>query len=111
MRHVSGILVAAVLLPVAVGCLRMKPSLTDPDPANKIPAIRQAGDRRDASAAPLLVKDLQDDDPAVRFYAIRALTAISGGETFGYVYFAEDEQRKPAVRRWQQWLTERGPRK
>jgi hypothetical protein len=109
MRQVLWIvLLAAAALATAPGCLRTRPSLTDPDPANKIPAMREAADRRDYSAAPQLVRDLDDDDPAVRFYAIRALQSLAG-ESFGYRYYDERAERKPSVRRWQQWLAAHAP--
>ena len=101
MRHLRSLGLALCLC--GTGCLRTQPSLTDPDPANKIPAIRAAGDRKDRSALPLLVKDLNNEDPAVRFYTIEALSRFTGS-TMGYVYYAEPEQRAAAVAQWEQWL-------
>jgi hypothetical protein len=77
--------------------------VTDPDPSVKIPAYKKAVRKHDKAAIRQLVKDLENDDPAVRLYAIHALQEMTG-ETFGYRYFETDEQRKPAVRKWQQWL-------
>ena len=45
---------------------------------DRILAIREAGERRDPLAVPLLVDRLEDEDPAVRFYAILALERITG---------------------------------
>src|SRR4051812_15238590 len=47
--------------------------LNNPDPSGKIPAMKQAARTHDRRAVPSLVKDLESDDPAVRFYAIEAL--------------------------------------
>jgi hypothetical protein len=75
----------------------------------KIPAIKKAARKRDRAAAKQLVADLESDDPAVRFYAINGLQRITG-ERFGYDYYADEQKRQPAVRRWNEWLAaqERG---
>jgi hypothetical protein len=73
----------------------------------KVPAIKEAARRQDLLAAPQLVKDLESDDAAVRLYAIKGLRKIAGQE-FGYVYYAEVEQRRPAVMKWRQWLRQQG---
>jgi len=73
----------------------------------KIPAIKEAGRTRDLSAAPQLVKDLDSDDAALRLFAIKGLREMSGQE-FGYVYYADVEQRRPAVLKWREWLRQQG---
>lgn len=83
-------------------------TVTDPDPGVAIPAIKHAVQSRDRSAIPQLVKDLDSDDSAVRFYAIDGLRALTG-QTFDYHYYEDDaEKRKPAVDRWKKWLSENG---
>lgn len=77
--------------------------VTDPDPSIKIPAIKVAVARKDLSSARQMVKDLESDDAAVRFYAINGLRRLTG-ENFGYLYYEEAEERKAAVMRWQAWL-------
>jgi hypothetical protein len=75
----------------------------------KIPAIKEAARSGDMSAAPQLVEDLGSDDAAVRLYAFEALRELAGGgETHGYVYYADYEQRRAAVAKWQQWLQQQG---
>ena len=72
----------------------------------RIPAIvaqATAGEQTDYAA---LVHALDDDDPAVRLYASRAL-AEATGETFDYRYYHDTAARRPAVERWQRWLDER----
>ena len=95
----------------ASGCTAPRGPLvvTDPDPSVKIPAIKKAARKRDRAAAKQLVADLESDDPAVRFYAINGLQRITG-ERFGYDYYADEQQRQPAVQRWRDWLAtqERG---
>ena len=75
----------------------------------KIPAIRTAADGKDLTAAPELVRDLESDDAALRMYAIMGLKELSGGEDFGYVYYADVDRRRPAVTKWRQWLERQGP--
>ena len=70
---------------------------------NSIPAIQDAGQRHDRRAVPALVAQLDNDDPAIRFYAFEALHRITG-KTFDYRYYDDVDQRRPAVERWQQWL-------
>lgn len=77
--------------------------ITNPDPSGKIPAIKASVQRKDMTAVRQLVKDLESDDPAVRFYAIQGLERLTG-QTFGYQYFAADESRFSAVEKWKAWL-------
>ena len=106
-RRAAGLagLFAAAL---TIGCTAPRGPLvvTDPDPSVKLPAIKNAARKHDRGAVKQLVADLESDDPAVRFYAIGGLERITG-ERFGYDYYADEVQRKPAVQRWQQWLAER----
>lgn len=93
-----------LLIPLVGGCFAPeKPSITSDDPSLKIPAIRQSALAHNRSAVHQLVKDLDSDDPAVRFYAINGLKEITGN-TFGYRYYDEEAERKPAVDLWKQWL-------
>ncbi len=82
--------------------------VTNPDPSGKIPAFKQAVREKDRRAARQMVKDLDSEDPAVRMFSIVALRRMTGGETFGYQYFDETDQRRPAIQRWEQWLTGKG---
>ena len=80
-------------------------SVTNPDPSVKIPAIEKAVREKDQSAVPQLVKDLDSDDPAVRFYANHALGILTG-QNFGYRYFDDETRREPAASKWRQWLAD-----
>jgi hypothetical protein len=101
MRHVFWMTGLVWLL---LGCGGHGPrTVTNPDLQAKVPAIEDAARRRDRSAIPELVKELDSDDAAVRFYAIRGLRAITGGN-FGYRYYDSEEDRQAAVLRWKQWL-------
>ena len=98
----------AVASACAAGCAgvgRAPAVITSNDPASKIPAIKKAVDARRSATAPQLVRSLESEDPAVRFYAIRGLQDLTG-ETFGYVWYAED--RASALQKWKLWLDEGG---
>lgn len=89
----------------ASGCGYGPRSVSDPDPAVKIPAIELAVQENDRGALPQLVADLDNADPAVRFYAVRALRKLTG-QDLGYKYYFDDDGRKAAVDRWKKWLAE-----
>lgn len=94
----------AVVLLLLGGCFgREKPSLRSKDPSLKIPAIKMAVSAHDLDACAELIKDLDSDDPAVRFYAIEGLQRLTG-ESFGYRYYDDEIARKPAIAKWKQWL-------
>jgi len=76
------------------------------DPGARILAIRQAGERKDRSVVPLLVDRLEDEDEAVRFYAILALEKITGTR-LGYDYAKPAYERLLAVKRWRAFLQQR----
>ncbi|MBV8781102.1 MAG: hypothetical protein JO353_06865 [Phycisphaerae bacterium] len=88
-----------------VGCAAPRPdySVRAHDPTEIIPAIRIAVRARDQSVVPDLIKNLDSDDPAVRFYSNDGLKKLTG-QDFGYLYYADDLVREPAVRKWQAWL-------
>src|SRR4051812_50191371 len=92
----------ALLAGLAVcGCAHPREPIRfdSPDVNARIAAIRRAARTGDKSAAPHLVVALDDEDPAVRFYAIEALRRLTG-ERKGYDYFDDDPGlRRPAVRR------------
>jgi HEAT repeat protein len=101
MSGMRGIVLSACL--VAGGCTpREDRSILAIDPINSIPAIQEAANRKDRRAIPSLIRQLDNDDPAIRFYAISALRDITG-ETFDYHYFENAPARKPAVQKWHEW--------
>jgi hypothetical protein len=84
-------------------------SVKSDDPTLKIPAIKEDVRERNRRDVPQMVKDLNDDDPAVRFYAIEGLRRLTG-DTFEYHYYDDEDDRRPAIQRWRQWLAQRhGP--
>ena len=108
-RRAAAFAVWAMAL-MAGACVHPRPPVRfdSPDVNVRIAAIRRAARTKYKSAAPQLVVALDDDDPAVRFYAIEALRRIAG-ERKGYNYFDDDpDARKPAVARWREWVIEQG---
>jgi hypothetical protein len=108
-RRIGGRLAAAMLLGLVqllAGCggiSRGQRLVTNPDPSAKIPAIKASVQTNDTSVVQQLIKDLESDDPAVRFYAIAGLQRLTG-QTFGYQYYADEPQRAAAVQQWKAWL-------
>jgi hypothetical protein len=74
-------------------------SIDNPDSGQKIEAIVAS----EAGQIPQLIRELENDDPAVRFYAIGKLERLTG-QTFGYQYYVDEEKRAPAVMQWKAWL-------
>jgi hypothetical protein len=74
-------------------------------------------DRRETLAAdfvrlgtrsvPLLIRRLEDEDPAARAAAFEALRRTTG-ETLGFDPAAPDEERAKATARWEEWWITRG---
>jgi len=82
-------------------------SITGPDPVQRVRGIIRAGETNDAQVVPLLVDRLEDEDEAVRFYAILSLEKIVGTR-HGYHYGANEPQRRQAVQRWRDYVAGSG---
>src|SRR5436190_22637129 len=67
--HRRVFLIFAAMLICGCGSIREHRGIASADPAEKIPAIKKAGITKDKHAIPLLIKELNHDDPAVRLYA------------------------------------------
>ncbi len=77
-------------------------------PTERIHGVKEAARRNDRDAIPLLVDRLEDDDDAVRMYAILALEKLTGSR-MGYEYYAPEPQRWRAVQAWKRHLREETP--
>jgi hypothetical protein len=82
-------------------------SIQSESASERILAIRAAGEARDRKAVPLLVDRLEDEDDAVRFFAILALEKTTG-ERFGYDYARPANERARSVERWRAYAREAG---
>ena len=105
----------ALLLPIGLvmllpGCLpsQQAPSKADlraTDTPGRVPALVDAADEDDERTLAELVRALSDEDPAVRLFAIQALSRRTG-QTLGYRYYESADHRQAAAERWHRWLDE-----
>lgn len=79
--------------------------LESPEALGRILAIRQAGEAKNTRAVPLIVDRLEDEDEAVRLYAILALEKITG-RRMGYDYAKPPVERAVSVERWRDFVRE-----
>ena len=105
-RRFSSLLLGLEAIILAGGCVTTayRSKIQDPYAYDRIVAIREAGERRDRMAVPLLVDRLEDEDPAVRFYSILALERITG-DRLGYRYEESASERHEAVERWRKFAS------
>jgi hypothetical protein len=101
-------LVLAVVLFCGCGARRLDrkwtlSDLEDPDVTVRIMAVKWAGDNDVLRAVPYLVDNLQNEDKAIRFYSIQALSRITGKDC-GYDYKASVSSRATAVECWRDFL-------
>jgi HEAT repeat protein len=96
---------AIPLMGLALGCgvgPRHFRSLADPSPLARARAAGLGGRRPEAEVIPALIGRLDDRDPVVRLSANEALRKRTG-QDFGFVAWAEPQERAKAVARWQNW--------
>lgn len=107
MRRLLYILAACLAFGVS-GCTAPTDELYAPnDPSIRIPMAKRAVRDNDRKKLRLMFEDLSHDDPATRLFAIQGLQRMTG-ERFGYVYYATEEERAPAVHSWRQYLESLG---
>lgn len=102
-------MVQRFLFPVVMVCLMLsgctagppvsEGTLTSPDPAARLYAIRRAGEQRDTSAVRQLIELLDSADPAERLMTIEALERITGTR-LDYDPYANPQQREVAIASW-----------
>jgi hypothetical protein len=83
-----------------------RPAIQSENAGDRILAIKAAAETGDRSAVPLLVDRLEDEDEAVRMFAIIALERITG-ERFGYDYSKPPFERAAAVEYWRDYVRQR----
>lgn len=103
----GAVVLGMVLCVGACGGPRGALSVKSNDPTLKIPAIKKDVRNRSTTDVGQMVKDLDSDDAAVRFYAIEGLRRLTG-DSFGYHYYDDGDERLSALRRWKEWLKQRG---
>jgi hypothetical protein len=105
-RRMQRLIGVFLLILAPIGCGRTgsyRANIHSDDVNERILAIREAAQKDDKTAVPLLVDRLDDEDDAVRFFAILALDKITG-HRFGYDYAEPARQRAEAVERWRAYL-------
>lgn len=106
MRHRPFCVGIALSFLVLDGCASVGPyraKISSEEAAERILGIRAAGQAKDWGAVPLIVDRLEDEDEAVRFYAILALERITG-ERMGYDYSQSSYERSASVSRWRAYV-------
>jgi len=109
MKRVLGVILCRSLVAgamasaISCGSPAPKPNVFSEDTGEAITGMKRAVREQDRSVVPELIKDLESDDPAIRFYAIEALQKLTN-QDLGYEYFQDEDARKPAVERWKKWL-------
>lgn len=97
----------AAWLSAALACTPSQPpprtAIQSANPDERIRGIHEAAERNDRYAVPLLVDRLEDEDEAVRFYAILALEKMTG-HRLGYDYAQSAVDRVRAVERWREYV-------
>jgi hypothetical protein len=72
-------------------------------PLDRARAVGLAAKQPDSKALPALIGRLGDSDPVVRLAAHEELRKRTG-QDFGYVPWADANERSGAIDRWQTWL-------
>ena len=110
-RHLFGarILFCLASALCVVGCATPETpypaSLNSERPDERALAARHAADIDDRSVIGILIDRLEDEDDAVRFYAIAALERLTGSRR-GYRYYEPESERLRAVQRWRGFLSQ-----
>ncbi len=95
-----------IALIASSGCGALKPrnfrAMANPAPVVRAGAVGRGENQPDAVAIPAWIGRLDDKDPVVRMAAHEELKGRSG-QDFGFVPWAEPEQRASAVARWKVW--------
>ena len=101
------LLVTALLLGGLLSCragpAKARAQLVSGTPEEQARAAVQLTEHRDVQSIPELIALLNDNDPAVRMYAITALEDLTG-QTYGYKFYAPEAERAAAIQRWQEAL-------
>lgn len=69
--------------------------------------MQNAAEDDDQTSIPKLIRSLESDDPAVRFFAIGSLERVTG-QRLGYDPFGDEPERTVAVERWHAWYESSG---
>lgn len=104
------VLLAMLIFPVA-GCgpprTPYPASLQSEDPGDRVRALKRAAEMNDRDVLGLIVDRLEDEDEAVRMFAILALEKMTGTR-LDYRYYAPAAERRRIAAAWRKYLREHG---
>jgi hypothetical protein len=95
---------------IITGCGSLTPrnfrALNNPAPVVRAGAVGLGDGQPDSVAIPAWIASLDDKDAVVRMNANNSLKARTG-QDFGFIPWAEPEERAPAVAKWKAWWSPR----
>ena len=104
------LLAPCAAMTLVAGCGALTPrnfrALNNPAPVVRAGAVGLGDDQPDSVAIPAWIALLDDKDAVVRMNANNSLKARTG-QDFGFIPWAEPEERAPAVARWKAWWQSR----
>ena len=99
-------LLGIIVICCASGCSSLSPrnfrDMLHPAPVVRAGAVGLGDNQPDAVAIPAWIERLDDKDAVVRMTANESLKSRTG-QDFGFIPWAEPEQRGPAVAKWKSW--------
>ncbi len=105
-RRTLRTLVPCAAMIFIAGCGALTPrnfrAMNNPAPVVRAGAVGLGDDQPDSVAIPVWIKSLDDKDSVVRMNANNGLRKRTG-QDFGFVPWADPEERAPAVARWKAW--------
>jgi hypothetical protein len=111
-RRTSTWIASALALGLCGGCGSLTPrtfrAVNNPAPVIRSGAVGLLDGQPDQIAIPNWIARLEDPDAVVRMQANEGLKARTR-QDFGFVPWAEPQDRAPAVARWRAWWDSRSP--
>jgi hypothetical protein len=105
-RRTLRTLAPCAAMALIAGCGALTPrnfrAMNNPAPVVRAGAVGLGDDQPDSVAIPAWIGRLDDKDPVVRLAANESLKRRTG-QDFGFIPWAEPEERAPAVARWKEW--------
>jgi hypothetical protein len=109
-RRTLRTLAPCAAMALIAGCGALTPrnfrAMNNPAPVVRAGAVGLGDDQPDSVAIPAWIGRLDDKDPVVRLAANEGLKKRTG-QDFGFIPWAEAEERAPAVAQWKAWWQSR----
>jgi hypothetical protein len=111
-RRTSTLIASALAFGLCGGCGSLTPrnfrAMNNPAPVIRSGAVGLLEDQPDQIAIPAWIARLEDPDAVVRMLANEGLKGRTR-QDFGFVPWAEPQDRAPAVARWRAWWQSKAP--